>query len=109
MEYEPFYTPGDLGESAFIESLFKANKIHYFIQNDAGGRLIHGMSLSQRIFYVHPDDLQLAREVLNEKIKPRNPLVENHLEPHTYIAIAVIVLFIIIAVIYFIVKEQPLR
>ena len=65
MEYVKFYTPGNEGESSFIESLLKAHRIRYYIQNEIGSRYVIG-GLSYPAFYIYSEDLPLAQKVLDE-------------------------------------------
>jgi hypothetical protein len=66
MEYVPLYTPGDLSETAFIESLLMDNGVRYFIQNEILTRIYGQLGLTQRKIYVHPKDYLLARELLKD-------------------------------------------
>ena len=77
MEYVPIYSPGSLGESAFIESLLIDNGVRYFIHNENLSRIYGMLSLDQREFYVHPKDYLIARELLKDFLidKPIPPKI----------------------------------
>ncbi len=68
MEYVPLYSPADLGESAFIESLLKSGNVRYYIHGEVSTRVYPQLSLNQRTFYVHPADFRSAYAMLQDFI-----------------------------------------
>jgi hypothetical protein len=106
MEYVPLYTTTDLGESAFLESLFKANGIHYSIPNEIGSRFIMGTSFNQRTFYVSPEDLKSANLLLKQHLKIEISQ-DRRWSTNTYIFIAAILFIFFAAITIFIAANNP--
>jgi hypothetical protein len=79
MEYVPLYTPGDLSETVFIESLLMDNGVRYFIQNEVLSRIYVPLGPWQRKFFVHPKDYLLARELLKDLLIDK-PIPQNILD-----------------------------
>ena len=86
MEYVPIYTPGSVGESAFLESLLSGNGIRYFIHNDNTARIYGSLGLTQRSIYVHPRDYVAARELLKDLLidKPIPQNILNQIEVENF-------------------------
>jgi len=64
LEFVPLYSPTNLGESAFIESLLKYGGIRYYVHGEVSSRMYPQLSLNQRTIYVHHDDFDAAKALL---------------------------------------------
>jgi hypothetical protein len=106
MEYVPLYSPGNVGESIFIESLLKANNIHYFIQNEMGSQYVIA-TYGQSTFYVNPNDFALAHKLLEEHLNVITGR-QKRIGIKTQILIAIGILILLIVIIAIVILDNPI-
>ena len=66
MEYKLLYSPRDIAESAFVESLLNEAGIRYFIKNEMASGMYPSLALDQRSIFVHPEDYENAARLMED-------------------------------------------